>query len=366
MTKQEPTDDSTIAADSPASRRMSGFRSAIRIQFYDRNVQRMAINLGVILLIGLVVQLGTGKFFSVRNLTSLAIQIAVVTIIACAMTLVMIAGSIDISVAGIVVLSGVVAGQLIVNGVPIGLAFIIGTLMGAVVGLINSFLVISVGITSLIATIGTLYATQGVANLITNGLSIAGLPLEFSTVGSGSLLGLPIAVPIVIGVVALFASILRFTRLGRHIVATGSNTQAAFLNGVNTRSTLRWCFVLSGAAAGWGGIMYASRLGNPTPVLDNDLLFQVIVAIVVGGTSLTGGQGSVLGTFSGAVLIGVLNQGLNLFGVSTYWQYVALGLLLVISVGSDVVLRQEGARNALLRLKALGARFRKHPVDSGD
>ena len=335
----------------PAQRGASEYRSALRLRLYDRNVQRVLINVGVILLIGLVVQVGTGKFFSGRNLTSLAIQIAVVTIIACAMTLVMVAGSIDISVSGVVVLSGVVTGQLIVSGTPMWLAFIAGTLVGVAVGLINSFLVIVLGITSLIATIGTLYASQGVANLLTNGLAIAGLPIEFSTLGSGYFWGVPIVLPIMAVTVAVFVGIQRTTRLGRHIVATGSNAQAAFLNGVSTRWTLLQCFVLSGAAAGWGGIIYASRLGNPAPVLDNDLLFQVIVAIVVGGTSLTGGEGSVVGTLTGAVLIGVVNQALNLFGVSTYWQYVALGLLLVISVGSDAVLRQDKTRDVFLSLR---------------
>jgi ribose/xylose/arabinose/galactoside ABC-type transport system permease subunit len=294
------------------------------------------------LIIGLIVNVRSGGlFFTVHNLSAISIQIAVVTIVACAMTLVMIAGSIDVSVSGIVVLTGVAGGLLIVHGVPMWLAFVLATVCGMLVGLVNSFLVLTIGITSLIATIGTLYVTQGVANLLTNGLPIAGLPLNFSTVGAGSFGPVPIALPMIIGIVGLFVCIQRFTVLGRYAVATGSNPQGAFLNGVNVRLTTTLCFVLSGAAAGWGGVVYASRVGTPSPVVDNDLLFQVIVAIVIGGTSLFGGEGSVFGTLLGSILIGTVNNGLDLLGISTYWQYIALGALLTVSVGIDTVARRE-------------------------
>jgi ribose/xylose/arabinose/galactoside ABC-type transport system permease subunit len=327
------------------------WRQRIALKLLDRDIQRLIVNIALILLIGTITHVtGGGKFFTIRNIDALVVQISVVTIIACAMTLVMVAGAIDISVPGIVVLSGVIAGLLIVQGIPMWLSFALATLTGVLVGLINSFLVIVVGITSLIATIGSLYVTQGVANLLTNGLPIVGLPLSFPEVGSGYVGGVPIPLPIMIGVVVVFVAIQKFTRFGRYTVATGSNPQAAFLNGVNIRRTLTICFVLSGAAAGWGGVMYASRIGNPAPVVDNDLLFQIIVAIVIGGTGLTGGQGSVLGTFFGAVLIGVVNQSLNLLGVSTFWQYIALGGLLVFSVGSDEIMRRSSVRDFRRRI----------------
>ncbi len=337
-----------------------GFTQRIRLALLDRDMQRLLLNIGLILIIGTVVHvLGGGKFFTVRNIDALVIQISVMAIIASAMTMVMVAGAIDVSVAGTVVLSGVVAGLLIVNGVPTWPAFGIAVLTGVAVGLVNSFLVIGIGITSLIATIGSLYVTQGVANLMTNGLPVIGLPRDFSFIGTGFIGDVPVSAPILVFVVLLLIGIQKFTRFGRHTVATGSNPQAAFLNGVNVRRTLTLCFVLSGAAAGWGGVMYASRIGYPAPVVDNDLLFQVIVAIVIGGTGLTGGQGSVLGTFVGAVLIGVVNQALNLLGVSTFWQYVALGALLVFSVGVDELARRDSVREVRRRLTGgLGRRGR--------
>ena len=336
----------------------AGWSARIRVALLNRDVQRLLVNIALVLLIGLAAHVfSDGKFYSVRNLNALVVQISVVTIIASAMTLVMVAGAIDISVPGIVVLSGVIGGILIVHGVPMWLAFFLATLAGGVVGLVNSYLVIGIGITSLIATIGSLYVTQGMANLLTNGLPVVGLPRTFSVIGTGFIGPVPIPLPIMLGVVALLVALQRLTRLGRHIVATGSNPQAAFLNGIKVKRTLTTCFVISGLAAGWGGVMYASRIGNPTPVVDNDLLFQVIVAIVIGGTSLNGGQGSVLGTFVGAVLIGVVNQTLNLLGVSTFWQYIALGVLLVLSVGSDQIMRGNGMRD--LRRRLVGSLTRR-------
>lgn len=337
----------------------------IRIRLLRRDLQRLLANLLVIIIIGSVVHVRTGLFWRISNWQAISVQIAVVTICACAMTLVMIAGHIDVSVPGMVVLGGIVAGLLIRDfEFPVWLAFGFAVVAGAIVGLFNAGLVLGVGITSLIATIGTLYMTQGVANLLTNGLPIAGLPASFMTVGGGRISGVPWAVPIIVIVVGLFGIIQRFTLLGRWIVATGSNRQSAFLNGVNVLRTTTVCFVLSGAASGFGGVFYSSRLGNPAPLLDDLLLFQVIVAIVLGGTSLFGGEGSVIGTLLGAVLIGTVNNVLNLMGISTFWQYISLGVLLILSVGLDTVLRRERVYRLMRDLRnRMRGRHGDHPKD---
>jgi ribose transport system permease protein len=292
------------------------------------------------LCIGLAVEIHNGYFFHSRNLWALFVQIAVVAIIACAESLVMVAGCIDVSVGGVVVLSGVVAGLLSEHGVPLGLAFALAVVAGAGVGLVNAFLILVVGIPSMIATIATLYVTQGIGNILTNGLPVAGVPSSFPKIGTLTLFGqVPIQVIYVIGIVLLFMAIQRYTSLGRYVIATGSNRRGAFLNGVPVRRTMVLVFVLSGAAAGWGGVVYAARIGNPVPVVDQDVLFQVIVACVVGGTALTGGRGTVFGAFTGAMIIATVNDALDLLGVATFWQYVALGVLLVAAVGADTAFR---------------------------
>jgi ribose transport system permease protein len=334
----------------------------LRAAARQRQVQRTIANLIALLILGLVVQVKTGDFFTARNLESLCVQIVVVAIIAAAETLVMVAGAIDVSVSGIAVLTGIVAG-LLAKDMPLAPAFALATVVGLVAGYLNAVMVVRIGITSLIATIGMLYVSQGAANLLTNGIPIAGLPISFSTVGDGFAFGgVPWALPMIILVGGALAAVQRWTVLGRHAVAAGSNPRAAFLAGVNVNRTITLCFCISGAAAGWGGVVYASRIGAPVPVVDNDLLFQVIVACVVGGTSLTGGEGSVIGSIIGAVLVGALNNGLDLLGVSTYWQDVALGLLLVLAVGLDVGLRRDSVFN-LKRHIATQLRGRQTPPE---
>lgn len=308
----------------------------------NRDLQRIIINISVIVVLGIVVQVGVGHFFSARNLWGLFVQIGVVAIIAAPVSIVMVAGCIDVSIGGVVVVTSVVSGLLAAHGMALWLAFLIAVLLGAAIGLVNSFLVLCVGITSLIATIGTLYMTQGIGNLLTNGLPVSGVPANYATIGSDTIGGgpIPIQAPIVLGVLLLFIGIQRYTNLGRYAVATGSNRRGAFLNGVPVRRTITLCLVLSGAASGWGGVIYGSRIGTPVPVVDNDLLFQVIVACVVGGTALTGGRGTVFGAFTGAMLIATVNDALDLFGVSIFWQYIALGGLLVLAVGLDTATRE--------------------------
>ena len=333
-----------------------GLRQALWIRLHDADFQRLLINVSVILIIGLFVQTQTGRFFIPRNLESLSIEIAVMTICAAAETLVMVAGQIDVSIAGVVAMTGVVAGMLITGGVPMWLAFLLATLVGMGVGVVNGILVIGVRIPAFIATVGTLFVAQGAASLFTNGLTIVGVPQDFGVIGSGYIGGeIPFALPIILITVSILVAIQRYTVFGRHVVAVGSNLPAAYLNGVNVNWTLMRCFMISGLVAGWGGVMYASRLGNPTPVVDSLLLFQCIVAVVVGGTSMTGGQGSVLGTFVGCILIGVLNNALNLLGVSTFYQYLALGVLLVASVASGELLRPQ----TMQQIRQFASRLRR-------
>lgn len=312
-----------------------------RLRLANRDVQRIVINLSVMLALGIFVQLHTGYFFLHRNLTGLIVNIAVVAMIACAETFVMVAGMIDVSVAGTVVLSGVVMGLLTVHGVALWLAIVVAICVGCAVGFVNTVLILGLGIPSMIATIATLYVTQGIANILTGGLPVAGTPANFPTISSTQVFGgqIPIQVLYVFGLLVVFIAIQRYTSLGRYAIATGSNRRGAFVTGVPVRRTVLFCFLLTGATAGWGGVVYASRIGNPVPVVDQDVLFQVIVACVVGGTALTGGRGLVLGTFTGALLIAVVNDSLDLLGIAIFWQYIALGVLLVFAVGADTAIR---------------------------
>jgi ribose/xylose/arabinose/galactoside ABC-type transport system permease subunit len=306
--------------------------ASVAWRIHEPSVQQTIISLLALGGLCLFFSLKTDKFLTNLNLQDLGEQISVVVVIGSAFTLLMVSGQFDLSVGGVVGLSGVVAALLSQGGHSLWFSFTVATLVGLGVGLLNGFLVIFMGIVSVIATIGTMYMCRGAADLLTSGVPVYRVPLSFSTLGNGYTLGVANPIPVMFLFVIVFTMIQRWTRLGRYAVATGSNRNAAFLAGVTVRRTQYVCFALCGAAAGWGGVMEASNLGSGLPTTGIGLEFEVIVAVVVGGASLFGGEGQVTGTFLGALIVGVVNNGLDLIGVSTYWQEIALGIVLICAV----------------------------------
>lgn len=322
---------------------------------------KSAINLFLLAALCLGLALANDNFIDPDNLRNVLRQISVVAIVGAGFTLVMVAGGLDLSIGGVVAVSGVVAAWLAVNGVSIPIAFLVGALVGALVGVVNGLLVVKLRINSVIATLGTLYVCRGVANLITDGLPIHGVPSGYETLGTGYLGGVPIPVIAMVGVVVLFTVIQRRTLLGKFAVAVGSNFEAARLSGVRVDVVRITLYVLSGAMAGFGGVILSSRLSSGQPTAGIGLEFDVIVAAILGGTSLLGGEGTVIGTAIGALIIGVLNNGLNLLGVATFWQQVVQGLILVAAVGADILLRDSGLSWNRIRS---AARLRRPKPDS--
>jgi ribose/xylose/arabinose/galactoside ABC-type transport system permease subunit len=283
-------------------------------------------------IICLVLTLLTDRFFSLGNLTNVLRQIAAVVICGSAVTMLMVAGGLDLSVGAVVALSGVTA-ALLSNAIPLPLAFLGGIGIGAAIGMLNAVLVVGMGM------------ARGSALLVTNGVPVYQVPDDYSFIGTGYLLDLPVPIWIMIAVVAIFVVLERFTVLGRYAVATGSNETAARLSGVPTNATRAVLFVLSGAAAGISGIVISSRLASGLSTAGIGFEFEVIVATVLGGTSLLGGQGTVIGMVIGALIVGVVSNGMNLLGIPSFWQTVALGTVLVLAVAFDSLLRRtESAR----------------------
>jgi len=205
---------------------------------------------------------------------------------------------------------------------------------------VNAVLAVPFGINSVIATLGTLYVARGTAQLLTGGVAVYGVPDEYQAFGGGSMFGIPNPVLVMLIVVIAFVSLERFTLLGRYAVAVGSNPEASYLSGVPGRRIQAALYVLTGTMAGLAGVMLSSRLSSGQINTGVGFEFDVIVATVLGGTSLAGGEGTVAGMVIGALIIGVLANGLNLLGVPSFWQTVAQGVVLVLAVGLDVFLRQ--------------------------
>ena len=296
-----------------------------------------AQNLGLIIgLAALVVVFGNLRpsFFLIGNLLNIGQAIAILGIVAIAQTIVMITGGLDISVGSTAALSSVACALAIRlsdnEGISFVLGIAVGLLLGVTAGLVNGLLVTFTGISSVIVTLGTLTIFSGAAYLLSGGLGVPILNSTFNALGSGSLFGIPYSVLILAIVAVAFYVLLRFTDIGRNIYAIGGNVTAARLAGVRVDRYRVAIFAVTGLVAGAAGIVLAARISSGQPGSGTqDLALSSIAAVLLGGTALTGGKGTILGTILGVLVLGVLNNGLLLMNVSAYWQLIAQGTVLV-------------------------------------
>ena len=292
-----------------------------------------------IALIILVVVIGTisPQFRTVNNIFSLLRQSSVNGLIAFGMTFVILTGGIDLSVGAVLALSTVFAASMISAGVPVPVAVLISLIIGTVLGLISGFLVSKGRLQPFIATLVTMTIYRGITMIYTNGKPISNLGnsefLRF--IGSGEFLGIPVPVWILLVTFLIFFFLLKKTVLGRKIYAVGSNQKAAAIAGVNINKIKLFVYSVSGFMSALAGIILLSRLGSAQPVLGIGYELDAIAAVALGGTSLSGGRGKFYGTLIGVLIIAVLNNGLNILGVSSYYQDVAKGIVILIAVLSD-------------------------------
>lgn len=272
-------------------------------------------------------------FLSANNLLNILTAIAVTGILAAPGTIVLIGGQVDLSVGSATALCGVVLGVSIPTfGLPVAILLALAT--GAAVGLINGALVTLIGVNSLIVTLGGLAAFRGAAFLFADGQTVQ--VSGFNYLGSGRpFLNIPMPVLLLLAVVATVFVTLKYTVYGRQVYAIGANPVAARLVGIRSRRALFIAFVASGIGAAIAGLILTSQLGAAVPNAATGLELTVVTAIVLGGASLSGGRGSIIGTLIGLMIIGVLNNGLTLMNVSSYWQQVASGVLLISAVSFD-------------------------------
>lgn len=290
----------------------------------------------VTLVVALVFAVIAPGFFSVQNLVNIALSIAVTGILAVGMTAVMVTGGIDLSVGSVVALSGVVAAMAAAHsGAPLIVGGVVALGVALLTGLVNGTLVAYLRVPAFVATLAMLTAARGVAFLVSGGQSHGDLPASFGLLGRTVVLGVPTPVIVMALVMAAGSFLLRRTVFGRHIYAIGGNAEAAWLAGIDTRRAIWTVYLLNGVLAGLAGLTLASRLGAGVPNAGVQYELDVIAACVVGGTSLTGGRGTIAGTLSGAIFIGVLTNGLNLANVDPYVQKIALGVVIVIAVVGD-------------------------------
>ena len=283
----------------------------------------------------------TPYFLTVSNLLNVAQQTSINAIIAVGMTFVIITAGIDLSVGSIVAFSGVVLASALQAAVPLPIAILIGLVVGAFCGLVNGVLITYGRLPPFISTLGMMSVARGAALLYTGGRPISGFSSGFRYLATGEILHIPVPVIIMVLVYVIAHVVLTRTKLGRYAYAIGGNEEAAVLSGVNVKFYKAMVYGLSGMMAGLASIILTARLNSAQPIAGIMYELDAIAATVIGGTSLMGGEGRVIGTLIGALIMGVLRNGLNLLGVSSFVQQTVIGSVIIIAVLMDMALKKQ-------------------------
>jgi ribose transport system permease protein len=315
------------------------------IQKYSKTLRQFQSLIALVVLC-IALTILTDKFFTADNGLNVLRQIAVNICISVGMTLIVLTAGIDLSVGSILALCSAVTAGLLKNGIELQASnvFIGFTLFGAVLGGIllgfllgwfNGFAITKFNVPPFVATLAMLTIARGFTMLYTKGHPISNLGDAFAFIGTGWLLGIPVPVYIAAIVVLAAVFITQKTKIGRYIYAIGGNEQAAKLSGIHINKVKMTVYAIAGALAALGGVIVASRLDSAQPNAGISYELDAIAAVVIGGTSLSGGKGSVWGTVMGAIIIGVLNNGLVLLNVSPFWQQVVKGSVILLAVMID-------------------------------
>jgi ribose transport system permease protein len=308
-----------------------------RFASLGQGLQQM-LAFGTLIALMLIFFIASPRFLTVSNISSILLSTAVIGILAVGTTFVIITGGIDLSLGTAMTLCSVVTGLLLTDiGLPLPLGVLGGIGMGALIGLINGFNVAILGLPPFIATLAMMLVAQGLALVLSGVRPIYFNDVEgFASIALGEIIpSVPNAVLILFALALVAGIILRKTILGRMTYAIGSNEEATRLSGINTRKWILAIYTLAGVATGIAGVVLAARLNSAQPQLGVGYELQAIAAVIIGGTSLLGGRGSILGTIIGALIMSVLINGLRILAIQTEWQTVVVGLVVLIAVFAD-------------------------------
>ena len=295
---------------------------------------------GVTILMAIVISMLSPHFLTVGNLTNLLKQVAIVAVLAGGQTLVILSGGIDLSIGSVLALSAVTIGFLIENGFPPLVATLAGIVVGTLCGLINGIVITRGRIPPFIATLGMMGIARGLALVITKGVSYMVLVPFYDVIGNGRFLGLPVPIVIVIVVYAALYVVLRRTVFGRHVYAIGGNEQVSRLEGIRVDRQKILIYTISGFLAAVAALIMVGRLASTPPHVAKGAELEAIAAVIIGGTSFTGGVGGVETTLIGALIMAMITNALNILGVSSFWQQVFIGIVIIVAVWLDNLKRR--------------------------
>ena len=307
-----------------------------RGNFWRRLSEKSELGIAVpLLLLIVIVGVVNPVFFNVDNIINVLRQSSFTFIIGVAMTFVLVGGGLDLSVGSVLALGGVISGLALLAGVPIWISVVLGVLAGVVVGLFNGIVVAMFKIPSLIVTLGMMYFARGVVQVLTRGNPVYPLPEAFNFLGQGFIAGVPVVV-IAAAVLGIFGHVvLTQTAYGRSVFALGGNRETARLSGINVQRVTIWVYVLCGAASGLTGVLTAARLASALSNAGSGMELQVIAGCIIGGTSMFGGSGSILGTLIGVAFMNIIANGMVLMKISVYYQSMVIGAIIILAVGID-------------------------------
>lgn len=276
-------------------------------------------------------------FFSFYNFTNIITQMATLAILSLGITFVIVCGGIDLSLGSIMSVTSVMVGMVMVESGSIALGILAGLLCGCVFGVVNGYFVAYKGIQPFAVTLGTMSIGSGLALILCNGDAVRGLPKAFAFIGNGKVFNIPFQVLIVLVLAALSYILLQKLPFGAMCYATGGNRRAAALSGIHVNRVHMMSFLISGLMASCAAIVATSRTSSGLPTLGStNIQMQAIAAAIIGGASMSGGRGTIIGTLLGALFISILYNGANLLGVSSYIQDVLIGSIIIISAGVDL------------------------------
>ena len=306
--------------------------------------------LSVLVLLCVIVSIATSKFLKPNNLISVLRQISINAYIALGMTLIIILGHIDLSVGAIVAMSGTLTvGFVVTQGLPIPVAILLGILLGMAAGMISGMIVTYFRVPAFIITMAMMNVCSGVAYVYSGGQATRINDDFFSAIGTGYLFNtIPLPVVYMIILIIVISFLLGKTKFGTYIYAIGGNREAARLSGVPIKKVEIAVFTISGVLSAFAGLVLCSRMYSGQPSVGNGYELDAIAACVLGGTSMSGGKGRISGTIFGAMVIGIISNGLNLIGVSSYWQLIVKGLI----IACAVLLDSQKGKISLLKKKA--------------
>lgn len=301
----------------------------------------------ILLVLFVLFSVASENFLKFSNILNVLRQISVLGILTCGMTFVIISGGMDLTVGAYLGLTGVIAAKLMGEAAfPIPVAILLTVLIITLLGLATGCLIVTLNVSAIVITLGMMTVVRGLAYILSGGLPVYDLPESIVNFGQGYVCGIPIPVIVMLFVVVVMAFVLKYSYFGRYIYAIGGNVEAAKLAGVAVGKITASLYAISAFLAAIAGIVLAGRISSGAPASGTGTEMDVVTAVVIGGVSVNGGKGTMAGAFFGAVIIGILSNGLTILNVGEYYQQVVKGVVLILAVAFDVLANKESVKRA--------------------